>query len=100
MQLEIASRRCDDICLGIKGNLRATVMPSDDAKRGSSLDRNSHPALDRLANALGCTAGDFYDKSPTELAQLAEVIHLWRRLACDDDRERVLSLLRKRSTAR
>ena len=72
-------------------------MRSQDAKQGSPLDGSTSSCLGRLATALGCTVGDFYGRPPVGEEQLAEVLRLWGSLTCDDDRERVLRLLRERA---
>jgi hypothetical protein len=72
-------------------------MQSDDANQGSPLDGRIPSSLNRLAVALGCTVEDFYGSLLFNVSQLSEVVDLWTSLTCDDDRERVLRLLRERA---
>lgn len=54
--------------------------------------------LGMLANCLDCKVDDFYTGAiPANVEQLAEVVRLWGQLPCDDDRERVLRLMRERA---
>lgn len=72
-------------------------MHSDEANQDSPLDGATPSSLSRLAAALGCTVEDFYGRLPADVARLSEVVRLWGSLTCDDDRERVLRLLRERA---
>lgn len=72
-------------------------MHSDDVNGGRPPDGSIPSALGRLATALGCTVEDFHGRRPTDVAQLSEVIRLWGCLTCEDDRQRVLRLLRERA---
>lgn len=80
-----------------KRNPRPITMHSDEANQDSPLDGSTPSSLGRLATALGCTVGDFYNRPSADVAQLSEVVRLWGLLRSEDDRARVLRLLRERA---
>lgn len=69
-------------------------MTSDDANQENMLNGGVHPTLRRLADVLGCTVEDFYNKPPVDVERLSTLVSLWSNIKSDKDCAKVLDLLR------